>query len=96
MVLALLFDNLGRSERLRRTVLQRVVEAKAKQQTVHMTMELGLSCRTSPCEGSGAADGDDLRLYGQANKRTRWMPWRSEAMKDVAACEKYGGAGNKH
>ena len=38
----------------------------------------------------------DLGLYGQANKRTRWMPWRSEAMKDVAACEKYGGAGNKH
>jgi len=36
-----------------------------------------------------------LRLYGQANKRTRWMPWRSEAMKDVAACEKYRGAGNK-
>lgn len=28
--------------------------------------------------------------------RTRWMPRRSEAMKDVAACEKYGGAGNKH
>lgn len=27
--------------------------------------------------------------------RTRWMPWRSEAMKDVAACEKYRGAGNK-
>ncbi len=37
----------------------------------------------------------NLRLYGQANKRTRWMPWRSEAMKDVAACEKYRGAGNK-
>jgi hypothetical protein len=38
----------------------------------------------------------DLRLYGQANKRIRWMPWQSEAMKDVAACEKRGGAGNKH
>ncbi len=37
----------------------------------------------------------NLRLYGQANKRTRWMPWRSEAMKDVAACEKCRGAGNK-
>ena len=36
-----------------------------------------------------------LELYGQANKRIRWMPWQSEAMKDVAACEKRGGAGNK-
>jgi len=24
------------------------------------------------------------------------MPWRSEAKKDVAACEKRGGAGNTH
>jgi len=24
------------------------------------------------------------------------MPWQSEAKKDVAACEKRGGAGNKH
>ena len=38
----------------------------------------------------------DFGLYDQANKRLRWMPWRSEAMKDVAACEKRGGAGNKH
>ena len=38
----------------------------------------------------------DSELYGQANKRRRWMPWRSEAMKDVAACEKHGGAGNEH
>ncbi len=37
-----------------------------------------------------------LELYGQANKRKRWMPWQSEAMKDVAACEKRGGAGNEH
>ena len=29
-----------------------------------------------------------LRLYGQANKRIRWMPRRQEAMKDVVACEK--------
>jgi hypothetical protein len=29
-----------------------------------------------------------LGLQGQANKRIRWMPWRSAAMKDVAACEK--------
>jgi len=37
-----------------------------------------------------------LELYGQATKRIRWMPWRSEAMKDVAACEKLRGVGNRH
>jgi len=24
-----------------------------------------------------------------------WMPWRSQAMKDVAACEKLRGAGKR-
>ena len=28
-------------------------------------------------------------------KRTRWMPRRSEAMKDVVACEKPRGAGER-
>ena len=36
-----------------------------------------------------------LGLYGQANKRTRWMPRRQEAMKDAAACEKLRGAGKR-
>ena len=40
--------------------------------------------------------GGNFGLYDQANKRLRWMPWRSEAMKDVAACEKRGGVGNRH
>ncbi len=31
---------------------------------------------------------DPLGLYGQAIKRTRWMPRQSEAMKDVTACDK--------
>ena len=35
---------------------------------------------------------DDLKdffgLYGQVTKRTRWMPWQSEAMKDVEICDK--------
>jgi hypothetical protein len=43
----------------------------------------------------GQWSGGDFGLYGQANKRIRWMPWQSEAMKDVAACEKCRGAGNK-
>ena len=38
---------------------------------------------------------DCLRLYGQANKRIRWMPGRQEAMKDVVACEKLRGAGKQ-
>ena len=31
---------------------------------------------------------DFFGLYGQVTKRTRWMPWQSEAMKDVVICEK--------
>ena len=44
-----------------------------------------LSCRNN----------QSLVLYGQATKRTRWMPRQLEAMKDVGACEKVRGAG-KH
>ena len=36
-----------------------------------------------------------LGLYGQATKRIRWMPWQSEAMKDVEACDKVRGAGKR-
>ena len=34
---------------------------------------------------------DCFGLYGQATKRTRWMPWQSEAMKDVVTCDKPRG-----
>ena len=33
-----------------------------------------------------------LRLYGQAIKRTWWMPWQPEAMKDVVGSEMLRGA----
>ena len=33
-----------------------------------------------------------LRLYGQATKRTWWMPWQPEAMKDVVGNEMLRGA----
>ena len=36
-----------------------------------------------------------LVLYGQATKRTRWMPRQLEAMKDVGACDKLRGAGKQ-
>ncbi len=29
---------------------------------------------------------------GQVSKGNRWMPWRQEAMKDVAGCDKPRGA----
>ncbi|AOY44267.1 hypothetical protein AOT82_2538 [Psychrobacter sp. AntiMn-1] len=35
-----------------------------------------------------------MGLYGQVMKRTWWMPWQSEAMKDVTACDKLRGGGN--
>ena len=34
-------------------------------------------------------------LYGQVTKRARWMPWQSEAMKDVVTCDKVRGAGKQ-
>ena len=38
---------------------------------------------------------DTFGLYGQVTKRARWMPWQSEAMKDVVACEKLRGGGKQ-
>ena len=31
------------------------------------------------------------KFYGQATKGVRWMPWRKQAMKDVASCDKPRG-----
>jgi len=31
---------------------------------------------------------------GQATKGSRWIPWHTEAMKDVVTCDKSRGAGN--
>ena len=36
-----------------------------------------------------------LALWDQATKCMWWMPWRSQAMKDVAACVKPRGAGKR-
>ena len=35
-------------------------------------------------------------VCGQATKGERWMPWRREAMKDVASCDKPRGAASRH
>ena len=32
---------------------------------------------------------------GQATKGARWMPWRREATKDAASCEKLRGAASR-
>ena len=36
-----------------------------------------------------------VELYGQVNKRFRWMPWQLKAMKDVVACDKLRGVGKQ-
>ena len=28
------------------------------------------------------------RIFGQATKGMRWMPWHKKAMKDVVSCDK--------
>ena len=38
---------------------------------------------------------DTFGLYGQVTKRARWMPWQSEAMKDVVTCDKVRGGGKQ-
>jgi hypothetical protein len=38
---------------------------------------------------------ESLRLYGQVNKRTWWMPWQPEAMKDVVGNENLGEPSNR-
>ena len=36
-----------------------------------------------------------VEIYiGQATKGSRWIPWHTEAMKDVVTCDKSRGAGN--
>ena len=44
---------------------------------------------------SGEVTNQSFVLYGQATKRIRWMPWQSEAMKDVVTCDKVRGAGKQ-
>ena len=38
--------------------------------------------------------GDGKEFIGQATKGSRWIPWHTEAMKDVVTCDKSRGAGN--
>lgn len=38
---------------------------------------------------------DCLGLYSQVIKCMWWMPWQSEAMKDVVACDKLWGVGKQ-
>ena len=48
------------------------------------------------CGPTSAGDGSAwLRLYGQVNKRIRWMPWQLKATKDVEACDKPRGVGKQ-
>ena len=67
------------------------------------TYGLGTFCiaslEASPLRTFGAAvevehprEASLFKLYGQANKRTWWMPRQLEATKDVVVCDKLGGA----
>ena len=47
------------------------------------------------CKCVTECNNDFLGLYGQVNKRIWWMPWQSEAMKDVVACDKPRGVGKQ-
>ena len=49
----------------------------------------------SPTNHKLRCEADCLGLYGQVKKRIRWMPWQSEAMKDVVACDKLRGVGKQ-
>jgi hypothetical protein len=51
----------------------------------------GVICSLLP----DCCDLESAQLWGQATKCMWWMPWRSQAMKDVAACEKLRGAGKR-
>ena len=52
-------------------------------------------CSSASCPWAGrllVGSGLVLRLErGEREKGIWWMPWRREAMKDVARCEKPGG-----
>jgi hypothetical protein len=43
----------------------------------------------------GVSCNKGSQLWGQVTKCMWWMPWRLQAMKDVAACEKLRGAGKQ-
>ena len=53
---------------------------------------ISISWYVSPGEIQKDGAKSSFNLYDQANKRIRWMPRQLEAMKDVVACEKLGGA----
>ncbi len=51
-------------------------------------MEAGALGATSLRSAAIDRESAFSKFYGQATKGVRWMPWRREAMKDVAGCDK--------
>ena len=79
-------------------VLQPRVAALAKTQQEDQGSVLLYVTAASEIRNAAIAEKteqDRLGLYGQANKRIWWMPWRQQAMKDVVACDKPRGAGKQ-
>ena len=58
-------------------------------------VQLGVSHSNQHAWPIVAPGGDRLGLYGQVNKRGRWMPRRQQAMKDVVADDSPRGAGKQ-
>ena len=59
--------------------------------SIHKCVTERASKITKPARKRSSKTGC-LGLYGQVNKRTWWMPWRQQAMKDVVICDKPRGA----
>ncbi len=59
---------------------------------MYITYITGRAKSATQHEGKDRRQKDHFGLYGQVTKRTRWMPWQSEAMKDVVICDKSWGA----
>ena len=70
-----------------------VDETERERLSRKMAIGAGPNVGTSPVGLRSKAFWDDLpvwqvRIFGQATKGVRWMPWHRKAMKDVVSCDK--------
>jgi hypothetical protein len=72
-----------------------VIEEEAHGNEEHTSVCNELSTHLTTSTRKRHAQNQLLVLYGQATKRIRWMPWQSEAMKDVVTCDKLRGVGKQ-
>ena len=58
-------------------------------------LHLEFGCGWFLCMAGFGWGGDALAALFEYEKGIGWMPWRQEAMKDVARCENLGGAASE-